>query len=146
VDHSVDKVCRHAGKVVRRLGKWLWTSRSQGLDTPHLAGKTCSTGCAGEKVLDVFSVRNPQPESTPGRDKAVDNSCAKACADAPPAWYASTVYSTRELALKGVTEAIEELDAVRRSRGAGDLEAQVAAVWAMVRELDPELAKVASRY
>jgi capsule polysaccharide export protein KpsE/RkpR len=56
------------------------------------------------------------------------------------------VYSTQELALESVTEAIERLDAIRRSSGARDLEAQVAAVWAMVGELDPELAKVAARY
>jgi hypothetical protein len=56
------------------------------------------------------------------------------------------VYSTQEIALKSVTEAIDRLDAVRRHAGAHDLEVQVAAVWAMVGEMDPELAKVASQY
>jgi hypothetical protein len=56
------------------------------------------------------------------------------------------VYSTQELALKSITDAIEQLDAIRRRAGAHDLEGQVAAVWAMVGEVDPELAKVASRY
>jgi hypothetical protein len=56
------------------------------------------------------------------------------------------VYSTQELALKCVTDAIEALDALRRSGGALDLAAEVAAVWALVGEADPELAKVASRY
>jgi hypothetical protein len=56
------------------------------------------------------------------------------------------VYSTQELALKGVTDAIEQLDAIRRRSGAHGLEGQVAAVWAMVGEVDPELAKVASQY
>ena len=56
------------------------------------------------------------------------------------------MYSTEELALKGVTDAIEQLDAVRRRAGAHGLEGQVAAVWAMVGEVDPELAKVASKY
>jgi hypothetical protein len=62
------------------------------------------------------------------------------------AWYASTVYSTQELALKSVTDAIEQLDAIRRGAGAQDLEGRVAAVWAMVGEVHPELAKVAARY
>jgi hypothetical protein len=56
------------------------------------------------------------------------------------------VYSTQELALKSVTDAIEQLDEIRRRAGADDLEGQVAAVWAMVGEIHPELAKLASRY
>jgi hypothetical protein len=56
------------------------------------------------------------------------------------------VYSSRELALKCVAEAIEQLDASRRTADSADLEAQVAAVWALVGEMDPELARVASRY
>jgi hypothetical protein len=56
------------------------------------------------------------------------------------------VYSTGEIALKSVTDAIEQLDAMRKHAGAHDLEGQVAAVWAMVGEVDPELAKVASKY
>jgi len=45
-----------------------------------------------------------------------------------------------------VAEAIDQLDADRRSADSSDLEAQVAAVWAMVREIDPELARLAARY
>jgi hypothetical protein len=57
------------------------------------------------------------------------------------------VYSTQEeTALKRVTDAIDHLDALRRSPDPQNLEAQVAAVWAMVGTIDPELAKVASRY
>jgi hypothetical protein len=56
------------------------------------------------------------------------------------------VYSTEELALKSVTDAIDQLDAIRRCTGAHGLEGQVAAVWAMVGEVNPELAKVASQY
>jgi hypothetical protein len=76
----------------------------------------------------------------------VENSSAKAGSRTPPSWYASTVYSTEEPALKSVTDAIEALDAIRRRVGAHGLEGQVAAVWAMVGEVDPELAKVASHY
>ena len=45
-----------------------------------------------------------------------------------------------------MAEAIEQLDASRKKADSGDLEAQVAAVWAMVREIDPELARLAARY
>jgi len=56
------------------------------------------------------------------------------------------VYSTQEFALKCVTDAIDQLDARCRATDPEDLEAQVAAVWALVGAMDPELAKLASRY
>jgi hypothetical protein len=56
------------------------------------------------------------------------------------------VYSTEEVALKRVTDAIERLDASRVSGDALALQAEVAAVWALVGEIDPELARQASRY
>ena len=45
-----------------------------------------------------------------------------------------------------MAEAIDQLDADRKRADSDDLETQVAAVWAMVREIDPELARLASRY
>ena len=45
-----------------------------------------------------------------------------------------------------MAEAIDQLDADRKSVDSADLEARIAAVWAMVREIDPELARLASRY
>ena len=45
-----------------------------------------------------------------------------------------------------MAEAIDQLDADRKSADSSGLEAQVAAIWAMVREIDPELARLASRY
>jgi hypothetical protein len=45
-----------------------------------------------------------------------------------------------------VAEAIDQLDADRKSAGSSGLETQVAAVWAMVRDIDPELARLASGY
>jgi hypothetical protein len=56
------------------------------------------------------------------------------------------VYSSQEHAFKSVTEAIDELDAMRRGTDAVDLAAEVAAVWGLVGEMNPELAKLASRY
>lgn len=53
---------------------------------------------------------------------------------------------TQRMTLKCVTDAIDQLDANCRAADARDLEAQVAAIWAMVRVMDPELAKVASKY
>jgi len=45
-----------------------------------------------------------------------------------------------------VAEAIDRLDADRRSADSAGLEARIAEVWAMVRDIDPELARLASRY
>jgi hypothetical protein len=45
-----------------------------------------------------------------------------------------------------VAEAIDQLDADRKSADFSALEARIAAIWAMVREIDPELARLASRY
>ena len=45
-----------------------------------------------------------------------------------------------------MAEAIDQLDASRKSAGSSGLEAQVAAVWALVSEIDPELARLAARY
>jgi hypothetical protein len=56
------------------------------------------------------------------------------------------VHSTHELALASVTNAIDELDSLRRQGDPADFPARVAAVWALVAELDPELAKSAARY
>jgi hypothetical protein len=49
-------------------------------------------------------------------------------------------------ALRRLAEAIDQLDADRRSADAAALEARIAAVWAMVREIDPELARLTSKY
>ena len=56
------------------------------------------------------------------------------------------VCSIDESALRRVAEAIDQLDADRKRADSSGLEAQVAAIWAMVRELDPELARLASGY
>jgi len=45
-----------------------------------------------------------------------------------------------------VAEAIDKLDADRSSADSSALEARIAEVWAMVRDIDPELARLASRY
>ena len=49
-------------------------------------------------------------------------------------------------ALRRVAEAIDQLDADRKSADSAVLAARVAAVWAMVGEINPELARLASRY
>ncbi len=54
--------------------------------------------------------------------------------------------STDESALRRVAEAIDQLDADRKSADFSGLEARIAAVWAMVRDMDPELARLVSRY
>jgi hypothetical protein len=49
-------------------------------------------------------------------------------------------------ALRRLAEAIDQLDADRKNADAVALEARIAAVWAMVREIDPELARLTSKY
>jgi hypothetical protein len=71
---------------------------------------------------------------------------AKAPARVPPGCYASTVCSSDGGALRRVTEAIDRLEADRVNPDAADLAARVAAVWSMVSEIDPELARLASGY
>jgi hypothetical protein len=56
------------------------------------------------------------------------------------------VCSTGEPALRRVAEAIDQLEADRQVMDAADLEARIAAVWSMVSDIDPELARLASRY
>jgi hypothetical protein len=56
------------------------------------------------------------------------------------------VCSMDESALRRLAEAIDQLDADRKSADAAALEARIAAVWAMVREIDPELARLTSKY
>ncbi len=56
------------------------------------------------------------------------------------------VCSIDESALRRVAEAIDQLDADRTSADSAAMAARIAAVWAMVREIDPELARLASRY
>ena len=54
--------------------------------------------------------------------------------------------SIDESALQRVAKAIDKLEADHKNGTAPDLEEQVAAVWAMVREIDPELARLISGY
>ena len=49
-------------------------------------------------------------------------------------------------AFRRLAEAIDQLDADRKSADAAALEARIAAVWAMVRDIDPELARLTSKY
>jgi hypothetical protein len=63
-----------------------------------------------------------------------------------PGCYDSTMCSIDGDALHRVAEAIDRLEADRQSAEAADLEARIAAVWSMVGEIDPELARLVSRY
>jgi hypothetical protein len=45
-----------------------------------------------------------------------------------------------------VAEAIDQLETVRKHADYAHLEARIAAIWAMVGELDPELARLMSGY
>jgi len=57
------------------------------------------------------------------------------------------VCSTPEPSLDGLARAIDELAAASRAGAApGDLNERIARLWAMVADLDPELARRLSRY
>ena len=60
------------------------------------------------------------------------------------------VCSIDESALRRVAEAIDRLEADhradRKSADSSDLEARIAEIWAMVREMDPQISRLASRY
>ena len=76
----------------------------------------------------------------------MDGSIAEARTRAAPDCYPSTVRSIDDPALRRVVEAIDRLEADRRVTDTADLEARIAAVWSMVSEIDPELARLASGY
>jgi hypothetical protein len=78
--------------------------------------------------------------------RTVDSGCTEPPARAPPDCYDSTVCSIDGGALRRVAEAIDQLEADRGNTDAADLEARIAAVWSMVSEIDPELARLASGY
>ena len=54
--------------------------------------------------------------------------------------------SIDEASVRRVAEAIDRLDAERKDSDPAQLAAQIAAIWAMVTEIDPKLARLASRY
>ena len=56
------------------------------------------------------------------------------------------VCSIDKSALRRVAEAIDQLDADRKSADSAALTARIAAVWAMVREIDPQLARLVAKY
>ena len=76
----------------------------------------------------------------------MDSGVVKARTRAARDCYPSTVCSTDEPALRRVAEAIDQLEADLQVMDTADLEARIAAVWSMVSEIDPELARLASRY
>ena len=54
--------------------------------------------------------------------------------------------SIDESALRRLVEAIDQLEADRKSADCSDLEARIAAAWSIVREIDPQLGRLASKY
>ena len=54
--------------------------------------------------------------------------------------------SIDEAALRRVAEAIDRLDAERKNGDPAQMAMEIAAIWAMVAEIDPQLARLVSRY
>jgi len=96
----------------------------------------------GDFVAQKIHRRYPQRLVWPA---AVDG-YAEGPARGPPDCYDSMVCSIEGGALRRVAEAIDRLEADRQDTDAADLEARVAAVWSMVSEIDPELARLVSGY
>jgi hypothetical protein len=111
-----------------------------------LAGQTWSTGCVEKKLGREFPATKSTADIHSSAITNVDSSCAEGPARGPPDCYDSMVCSIEGGALRRVTEAIDRLEADRQNTDAADLEARVAAVWSMVSEIDPELARLASGY
>jgi hypothetical protein len=99
-----------------------------------------------KNLTAIFRSGDPQPLSTAAWSRSVESGCAEAPARGPPDCYDSTVCSIEGGALRRVAEAIDQLEADRENTDAADLEARIAAVWSMVTEIDPELARLASGY
>jgi len=56
------------------------------------------------------------------------------------------VCSIDDPAFRRVAEAIDQLEADRQVMDPADLAARIAALWSMVGDIDPELARLAARY
>jgi hypothetical protein len=102
--------------------------------------------CGRKTFAGILWPRNPQPLSTVARSRTADGSIAEARTGAAPDCYPSAVCSIDDPALRRVAEAIDRLEADLLVADAAGLEARVAAIWSMVSEIDPELARLASRY
>ena len=102
--------------------------------------------CGRKTLAAIFRLEDPQALSTAAWSRTVDGTCAEAPAGAAPGCYDSTVCSIEGAALRRVAEAIDRLEADRGNTDAADLAARVAAIWSMVSEIDPELARLASGY
>jgi hypothetical protein len=96
----------------------------------------------GDFVAQKIHRRYPQRQAW----QTTADGCAEGPARGVPGCYDSTVCSIEGGALRRVAEAIDRLEADRQNTDATDLEARIAAVWSMVSEIDPELARLASRY
>jgi hypothetical protein len=105
-----------------------------------------STGCVEEKLGREFPARKSTADIHSKVVTNVDSSCAEEPGRGRPDCYDSMVCSIEGGALQRVAEAIDRLEADRQNTDAADLEARVAAVWSMVSEIDPELARLASGY
>ena len=112
-----------------------------------LAAETRSTGCVEEKLWPTFSghkIHSRYPQR-PGHELWIA-AVRKRLRGRRGGCYDSTMCSSDGGALQRVAEAIDRLEADRVSTDTADLEARIAAIWSMVSEIDPELARLASGY
>jgi hypothetical protein len=91
-----------------------------------------------EKLGREFPARKSTADIHSSVITNVDSSYPEGPARGPPGCYDSMVCSIEGRALQRVAEAIDRLEADRQNTDA--------AVWSMVSEIDPELARLASGY
>jgi hypothetical protein len=104
----------------------------------RLCGRKTSRAFFGRKIHSRYPQRRDR--------EAMYGSRAEARARGWRGCYDPIVCSTEDAALRRVAEAIDRLEADRRVTDTADLEARVAAIWSMVSDIDPELARLASGY
>jgi len=73
VDDGVDKVCRHAGHVVRSLGTELWRWPTERQEHHYEQGKRDPPAVRKKNLARIFRARYPQLLSTGRLPIPVDN-------------------------------------------------------------------------
>jgi hypothetical protein len=102
--------------------------------------------CGRKTSFRILWPRNPQSLSTAAGRPTTGTGYTEARTRAAPDCYPSAVCSIDDPVLRRVAEAIDQLEADRRVMDPAGLQARIAAVWSMVSEIDPELARLASGY
>ena len=145
VEECVENVCRHVVLVVRRLGTTLGKRQRQRRPNVCYLRKR-DPPAVREKN---FRRKSPSAIHSGNRGAPAQGSVqlpAERPARPPVPCYHSMVRSNDAAALERLVAAIDELEADRAVVDASTLQARIAAIWSMVGDMDPELARLVRRY